>query len=66
MGRDNVFITTVVPFLQPQFIGKAENVYYEGEHADEIYFIRKGRVGYTVHDMIFKVLNVGTYFGDLE
>jgi CRP-like cAMP-binding protein len=42
-------------------------IYTIGEHADEIYFVRKGRVGYLLDETnIFKVMPSGSYFGDLE
>jgi hypothetical protein len=45
-GRDNVFVSTIIPFLQHQFCNKDEFVYEEGEYADEMYFIQKGRVNF--------------------
>jgi CRP-like cAMP-binding protein len=62
-----VFVTKTVPFLQPQFFAREETIYVEGEHADEIYFIRKGRVGYVLDESnYFKMMPSGSYFGDLE
>jgi CRP-like cAMP-binding protein len=48
-------------------VERNETIYYKDEHADEIYFIRKGRAGYVLdNDDYFKVLTAGSYFGDLE
>jgi hyperpolarization activated cyclic nucleotide-gated potassium channel 1 len=38
-GRDNVFISSIIPFLQHQLANKDELIYEEGEFADEMYFI---------------------------
>jgi hypothetical protein len=39
VGRDVVFVFTIVPFLMTLFVPQHDYVYKEGEYADEIYFI---------------------------
>lgn len=66
--KDPVFISTIVPFLQNMFVAKAQFVYKEGEYADEMYFVTKGRVSYVYgrENIIYKTLGKGAYFGDIE
>jgi hypothetical protein len=66
--KDPVFISTIVPFLQNMFIAKGQFVYKEGEYADEMYFVTKGRVSYVYgrENTIYKTLGKGAYFGDIE
>jgi CRP-like cAMP-binding protein len=45
-------------------------VYKEGEYADEIYFIHRGRIN-LVHEVdekiyVYKAIQRGSYFGDIE
>ncbi|MEE4247704.1 MAG: ion channel, partial [Kangiellaceae bacterium] len=67
-NKDPVFITTIVPFMQHMFVNAGDFVYTEGEHADEMYFINKGRVHfvYGPKNMRYKSLNEGAYFGEIE
>lgn len=66
--KDPVFISTVVPFLQNVFVSKGQFLYKEGEYADEIYFVTKGRTSYVYgrENIIYKTLGNGSYFGDIE
>jgi hyperpolarization activated cyclic nucleotide-gated potassium channel 1 len=66
-GRDQVFVTSLIPFLKPQFIKRNETIYIKEEYADEIYFIRKGCAGFALDaETYFKILPSNSYFGDLE
>jgi hyperpolarization activated cyclic nucleotide-gated potassium channel 1 len=69
-GRDQVFVYSIIPFLQPRLMKSGEIIYEEDEHADEIYFIVKGRVNYVYNNgdelMIYKSVQRGAYFGDIE
>lgn len=67
-GKDPVFISAIIPFLQPQLVEAGEMVYQEDEYADEIYFIQKGRVNYVYGEnkLCYKSLQKGTYFGEIE
>jgi hyperpolarization activated cyclic nucleotide-gated potassium channel 1 len=67
-GRDNVFVSTIIPFLQHLYVNKEELIYEEGEYADEMYFIQKGKVNFVYGQEchVFKSLVKGSYFGDIE
>jgi CRP-like cAMP-binding protein len=67
-GRDSVFISSVVPFLQHLYVESKDVVYSENEYADEIFFITKGKVNYTFGPdfIVFKSIGRGAYFGDIE
>ena len=68
MDKDFVFVTCIVPFLQPMFIEEKEYVFQEGDYADEMYFIINGRVNYVYgeQDIPYKSLQAGAYFGEIE
>jgi CRP-like cAMP-binding protein len=67
-GRDSVFISNVLPFLQHMYVEAKEFIYQENEFADEIYFIIKGKVNYSfgTDHIVFKSISRGAYFGDIE
>jgi CRP-like cAMP-binding protein len=63
-------VFTIVPFLMSLFVEQGEFVYKEGEYADEIYFIHRGRVN-LVHEFdgsiyVYKAIQRGSYFGEIE
>ena len=66
--KDPVFISSIVPFLQHLFVRAYDYIYKEKEYADEIYFIARGRVSYVygASKIIYKTLQKGAYFGDIE
>ena len=70
MDKNEVFIASIVPFLLPLWAGIGTLVYQEGEYADEMYFIVTGRGAVVVRvDAEFvpvKILQRGSYFGDIE
>ena len=46
MDKDPAFVSKVAIGLTPLFLKTKEVLYYENEHAEEIYFILKGRISY--------------------
>ena len=65
--KEPVFVSAVVPFLQNLFVEENEFIYKEGEYADEIYFITKGKASFVLKNgEPYKQLNRGSYFGDIE
>ena len=65
--KEPVFVSAVVPFLQNLFVEENEFIYKEGEYADEIYFITKGKASFVLKNgEPYKQLNRGCYFGDIE
>ena len=68
INHEQAFVASIVPLLQPIFIQENEAIYKEGEIADEIYFIIKGRITYCFgiesHNVAW--IHVGNYFGDIE
>jgi len=67
-NRDPLAIASIVPFLQPIFVQHNDFVYKKDEHADEIYFIVKGKVDYRTSQSSspFKTIYKSNYFGDIE
>lgn len=67
-SHEQALVASVVPLLQPIFISANDIVYKEGEIADEIYFIGKGRVTYCYGNENNTVawIHCGNYFGDIE
>jgi CRP-like cAMP-binding protein len=68
MEQDPVFVSSVVPFLTPLLLRPEEMLYQEGEYADEIYFIYRGRISYVLGNrkITYKVMTTGTYLGEIE
>ncbi len=66
--KDQVLISSVIPFLQPMFTKRNDYVYNKGEYADEIYFMVKGRVTivFGKEEIPIRALQRGAYFGDIE
>jgi len=67
-GRDKIFVSTIAPYLQPYFVPQYENIYSEGEPANEIYFVMQGRVNfvYGEEQTMYRHLGFPHYFGDIE
>ena len=67
-GKDEVVISSIVPFLKPVFVNVNEFVYRKKEYAEEIYFIVRGRVSYVFGKDCSKLtsMQMGSYFGDIE
>lgn len=65
--RDQVFVASIVPFLNSQFVQESHTVFREKEYADEIYFIVEGRCVVMVNEKhVIKKLQRGSYFGEIE
>ena len=66
--KDQAFVCSVVPFLQPMHIQANESVYNKDEYADEIYFVIKGRVSYIygAEHLCISPIQLGDCFGDIE
>eukprot|EP00359_Climacostomum_virens_P000024 CAMPEP_0204896630 /NCGR_PEP_ID=MMETSP1397-20131031/275_1 /ASSEMBLY_ACC=CAM_ASM_000891 /TAXON_ID=49980 /ORGANISM="Climacostomum Climacostomum virens, Strain Stock W-24" /LENGTH=636 /DNA_ID=CAMNT_0052064271 /DNA_START=244 /DNA_END=2154 /DNA_ORIENTATION=+ len=66
--KDKVFVSSIVPFLSHVFVPKGEFIFLQDEHAEEMYFITNGRAAYSIQEtnIIFKVLQQGSYFGEIE
>jgi hyperpolarization activated cyclic nucleotide-gated potassium channel 1 len=66
--KDPVFISSVIPFLKSIMVPEGEYIYQEGEYADEIYFLVKGRAAFVAgkEKTPYKSLQSNSYFGDIE
>jgi CRP-like cAMP-binding protein len=67
-NKDPVFISSTVPFLQSIMIPEGEFIFKEGEYADEIYFLVRGRAALVTADgkVPYKSLQANSYFGEIE
>lgn len=66
--KDPSFIATMLPLLKPLQTKDDEVIYDEGEYADEMFFIVKGRVNlvYGDSEVVYKSYLKGSYFGEIE
>ena len=65
--QDQVFVASIVPFLNSQYVQKMHVIYKEKEYADEIYFIVEGRCVLMINEKhVIKKLQRGSYFGEIE
>lgn len=66
--KDPSFAAYLMPFLKPHQINNEETIYSEGQYADEMFFILKGRVNlvYGTVNMVYKSYLKGSYFGEIE
>jgi CRP-like cAMP-binding protein len=66
--KDPSFAAYLMPFLKPHQINNEETIYSEGQYADEMFFILKGRVNlvYGKVNMVYKSYLKGSYFGEIE
>lgn len=67
-NKDTSFISYLMPLLTPYQLQDDEIVYEEGNYADEMYFIHKGRVNlvYGEKRLVYKSYLKGSYFGEIE
>ncbi|CAD8104029.1 unnamed protein product [Paramecium primaurelia] len=67
-NKDSVFISTLIPKLQPLKINAGEFIYNKGEYPNQVYFIVNGRVNMVigVYSITFKTYVTGSYFGEIE
>lgn len=66
--KDSTFIVQIVPHLTPHLMQDNEIIYEEGNLADEMYFILRGRVmlTYSPKNYVYKSYLKGSYFGEIE
>jgi hypothetical protein len=66
--KDPAFVTAVIPYLKPLHIRDDRFIYIEDQHADEIYFLLKGRANLVIglSEIVYKSFLKGSYFGDCE
>ena len=62
------FIIYFMPIFKPVKYGNGEYLYKEGDYADEVYFITKGRVNLVLfpHEIAYKSYLRGSYLGEIE
>lgn len=66
--KDNAFVGSVAPMLQPRCAKKNEIVFRKGMHPNAIYFVTSGRVSF-YHErkkLAFKDMGEGGYVGDID
>ena len=66
--KDESFVSDIVPMLNYLRAPRKSLIYKKHQYADEIYFIRTGKVCfiYGKNKLIFKVMIQGSYFGEIE
>ena len=68
--RNEVFIAATVPFLMPLYVEDGEFVYRRREHANEMYFVARGRCAVTITHkskiVQLRLIQCGAYFGEIE
>ncbi len=66
--KDNNFIGSIVPLLNPLKTLKHEVIYKKGNHPTAMFFITKGRVSFFIErkNISFKDMIEGCYFGDID
>lgn len=67
-SKDKTFVADIVPMLNFLAVKKKKLVYDKHKYADEMYFIKTGRICfiYGKQKMIFKSMIPGSYFGEIE
>ncbi|OMJ81193.1 hypothetical protein SteCoe_18369 [Stentor coeruleus] len=65
--KPKCFINQVVPLLKSSIFVFNDIVYQENEAAEEIYFIKSGRVHLkAINNVVFRTYVQGSYFGEIE
>lgn len=66
--RDMAFVLFVMPKLRPMTLSHNDYVYHEGEYADCMYFICRGRVNFVLShsEVAYKTYLRGSYVGETE
>lgn len=66
--RDMAFVLFVMPKLKPMTVNHDEYLYHEGEYADCMYFICRGRVNFVLNhsEIAYKTYLRGSYIGETE
>jgi CRP-like cAMP-binding protein len=70
-NKTHEFIASIGPHLKPIDLQSGEKIFCKGDPAEEIYFIKKGKVSYINKDPIhgeveFSSINEGYYFGEVD
>ena len=60
------FLAGVLPLMSTSEFNVEEEVYSNGDSADEIFFLLKGKISYLHSGQVFRVESPGSYFGDYE
>lgn len=66
--RDMAFVVFVMPKLRPSSLRPEEYLYREGEYADAMYMIARGRINFvlTHSEIVYKAYLKGSYVGEIE
>lgn len=65
--KPNCFINQIVPLLKSSVFVFNDIVYQENEAAEEVYFIKSGRVHLkAINNVVFRTYVQGSYFGEIE
>lgn len=66
--RDAAFTAFVMPRLRPLKLASEDYLYREGDYADEVYFITRGRVNFVLksNEIAYKSFLRGSYIGEEE
>ena len=65
--KDHFFIAALVPLLKSMRLKSGEILYREGEYAEEVYFLVKGRVNLKASNgVVFKTYIEVSYFGEMD
>lgn len=67
-SRNQPFLIYFAPLFKPMRFVDGEFVYRQGDHADEVLFVTKGRVNLVLNfnDVVYKSYVRRSYFGDIE
>jgi len=66
--RDMAFVVYVMPKLRPSTLKENEYLYREGEYADAMHLIARGRMNFvlTHTEIVYKAYMRGSYVGEIE
>ena len=66
--RDMAFVLFVMPKLKPLSLKENEYLYHEGEYADAMHMITRGRINFvlTRSEIVYKAYLRGSYIGEVE
>ena len=65
-NKDPTFIVSIVPLLKPLKAQAGEIIFEEGDSPSEVFFIIEGRVNFCMDQVIFKTIDNGNYFGEID
>ncbi len=74
--KDPPFLFTILPLLKPMKVYAADTLYYQGDYAEEVFFIYQGRIKLYIdlnetgtgeqNNAPFNLYVEGSYFGDSD